>query len=190
MLGCEIWKALADLSNNTHFTLIWVPTHCLLEGNEEADTQAREASQTQQTGNSIDLSTAKAALKRRTRGKADDTYNACPHTKHHRAATGGRGMAEIGNLPRHLEVCIHQLRTGHTPICRSYLHRIGKAPSPMCGRCNVEEDVEHTLIDCPRWRRQRYKHLGPAPTLEVLHTRVKQVADYLRELGAVNRPPE
>ena len=52
---------------------------------------------------------------------------------------------------------IFQLRSKHVPLCQ-YLHRIGKADSPLCEMCgHKEETVHHFLFDCPAHDHARFK---------------------------------
>jgi hypothetical protein len=76
---------------------------------------------------------------------------------------------EHGEIGHHLT----QVLTGHGCFGR-YLHRIGKAESPNCWYCEeVEDDVEHTIFHCPRWRDVRgttYQTLGKHLTPDCLVT--------------------
>lgn len=55
----------------------------------------------------------------------------------------------------HLDFYSTQLMIGHG-VFASYLHRIGKADSPICGYCRMEEDTaEHTLTKCQEWAVER-----------------------------------
>lgn len=45
--------------------------------------------------------------------------------------------------------------TGHGCF-NVYLHKIGKATSPICAHCGEEFDTaDHTLLDCTEWSKQR-----------------------------------
>jgi len=60
-------------------------------------------------------------------------------------------------LSRQQASLLLQLRTGHVPL-NKHLHRIGKAPSPMCPECRVEEEsVLHFLLTCPTQTRRRLR---------------------------------
>ena len=57
--------------------------------------------------------------------------------------------------PRIYERAIHRLRLGHTTL-NGHLYRIGKSSTPHCPHCpDVVESVEHFLIDCPHYSRER-----------------------------------
>jgi hypothetical protein len=53
-------------------------------------------------------------------------------------------------LRRREAATLVQLRTDHFPLSK-HLHRIGTAPSPLCDRCNEDqqESVFHFLMRCP-----------------------------------------
>jgi len=57
----------------------------------------------------------------------------------------------------HGELSFHttQLLTGHGCLY-TYLYRIGKANTPICPFCDIEEDsAEHTIQKCPEWNAER-----------------------------------
>ncbi|KAG2043248.1 hypothetical protein BDR03DRAFT_851411, partial [Suillus americanus] len=48
-----------------------------------------------------------------------------------------------------------QLRTGHIPL-NKHLHKIARAPSPICPACEEKEKpVHHFLLSCPAYARHR-----------------------------------
>jgi len=51
--------------------------------------------------------------------------------------------------PRHKDVQIARLRLGHVQL-KKYLHKIGQVESPNCPLCNIEEDIHHFILQCPR----------------------------------------
>lgn len=59
----------------------------------------------------------------------------------------GRGWGE-------LDFWLTQLLTGHGGF-RAYLYRFRRAESPLCPECEVDEDAEHVIVDCPRFQGER-----------------------------------
>ncbi|KAG8928197.1 hypothetical protein FRC01_006320, partial [Tulasnella sp. 417] len=47
-----------------------------------------------------------------------------------------------------------QLRTGHIAL-NFYLHRFARHNTPLCPTCEEPETVEHFILDCARYRRER-----------------------------------
>ena len=171
-------------AGRTHITFQWVPGHCDLEGNEEADASAKGAILLCHRS-PIDLMTAEALISRNV------------HTSYRLSLTDPASVHVMdreppnprleSNLTKRERQIISQLRTGgSSPILRKYLHRIGKAESPTCLHCNEEDDsLEHALLQCPAMHMQRLHHLGIQPTLTILKTNPEAVIDFLRGTGRV-----
>ena len=43
-IGADIWNLLTGINSHREIILQWIPSHCGIEGNERADTLAKEAS--------------------------------------------------------------------------------------------------------------------------------------------------
>ena len=52
-----------------------------------------------------------------------------------------------------------QMRTGKIGL-KSYLKRIKASDTKMCS-CGGVENIQHVLLQCPKWNDLREKHLGP-----------------------------
>ena len=148
-----IWSCLRRLAGSTNITMAWVPGHCYLEGNEEADRLANEGRRMDQVQCLIDLTTAKSAIRRHVAGRAEKDYLDDPRSRFHISTTSGKQL-KIKSMPKEIplaiQTSIRQLRVGCVPICRSYLNSIGKADSPLCPHCGVEDYVSHLLLYCVR----------------------------------------
>ncbi|KAF8994478.1 hypothetical protein BDQ17DRAFT_1181584, partial [Cyathus striatus] len=146
-------------------TLCWVPGHWDIEGNEVADQEAKRAitqgshprkelphllRQTLPISNSAINSVHKKKIK----AAAESHWRSSPcHPRVSRnlpAKSSSFNSTLLLHLPRKLTSLITQLVTGHIAL-NKHLHRIGKVPSPMCGKCftNSPETVDHFLLRCP-----------------------------------------
>ena len=70
---------------------------------------------------------------------------------------------------RHQEVSLCRLRIGHTYATHRYL--LCGDERPVCTRCQSPITVAHVLLECPRYARQRTRHLSHLPisvTLKLL----------------------
>ena len=75
----------------------------------------------------------------------------------------------IVSRDRKMAVLLAQLRSGHCSGPAGYGSIIGSAASPICPRCDEEdEDLEHWLQRCPATATQRLRILGGLPPLGVL----------------------
>ena len=140
---------LSRLGSQTEVNVQWVPGHCGLRGNEDADYEARRGATLPQT-QSIDFSSARAAIARLCSKLEKKNYNDDPHSATHRACLANGIMRSQEMASREEEITLSQLRTGHSPRLAAYLHRIGKTESPNCPHCqNQEETLQHLVFDCP-----------------------------------------
>ena len=108
--------------------LQWVPSHCGVLGNEQADRMAKLGAQKEQPDNSVSFQEMKALIKTMFRApQTTDSYH---------------------ELPRREQVIIFRLRTQHTRL-RLHMHRCFRlVPSPKCQCGEADQTVEHVLQHC------------------------------------------
>ena len=64
---------------------------------------------------------------------------------------------KFGARTRRKDVVITRLRVGRCGL-NHYLHKIGKASSPLCTHCKVDETVEHFIMHCTKYA--IHKHIS------------------------------
>ena len=137
-------------STNGKISLLWIPAHCDLPGNEVADDLAKRATVLQQGETPVSYAIAKARIKRRKWSP-----------KHERAIEtyGERRQPRIdieSKWPRSVRSQYARLRTGHAKELRHYMYMIEKADDPTCTACGEDEEtIKHILCHCPAldWKR-------------------------------------
>ena len=182
--GNNIWRLINEICEKSIKIIFqWIPGHKGIEGNEEADKAAGDATNLPQEEVPINFETVKAYLKRCLRDewlarvqKQDLFYN---------KVTAARPKPIPKDIDRAKEVLIHQLRTGKTPLAAHCLAKYKNLPDSkgMCVEgCNVKETVEH-LLTCPIYAKQRNEVCGPSNILEPA-----KVLKFLRRIGRLAAP--
>lgn len=160
----------------------WIPGHCGIPGNEMADQLANSVSGGDCSGRPSDMtySSALALIRRKVKDPAPS----------HRLARQvyGCGRRRSG-LPRHVEVLLAQLRSGHCRKLRAYRAIVDPSCDPICPRCREPdgsgvgepETLEHWLQECPALNSARLRAFGTVcPNLSVLCSDPVAAASFAR----------
>lgn len=158
---------------NIHIRLRWIPGHMECEGNEAVDEEARKAAQGESssdkalparfrsrkvlpTSKSAVKQTYQARLKVRSKQSFAKSPRYAPFCRIDKSLPSDKYRKLISSLPRKHASILTQLRTGHVPL-NKHLHRIKCAESPICPKCEMEnETVAHFLLMCPALEKFRW----------------------------------
>lgn len=160
-------KALTQLGKNNKLTLVWIPGHSGMEGNEAADSLARAGAGMSFIGPEpalgISSSTAKTSISAWTESKILQYWQDLPGLVHSKAfityplKSRSKKLLEL-NRPN-LRTLIG-LYTGHCRL-NHHLHRIGLAENAECRLClEDDETAEHVFCACPAADRTRFLLFG------------------------------
>ena len=125
----NLTKALQQVATTRRAVLQWIPAHCGISGNVQADILAKEGARGEQHANNVSFSEKKTLIRALTmpRSRTDDYHL----------------------LSWKQQVILERLHTGHNRL-NSHMHRkLKQAPSPTCPCGQEEQTTEHVLERCP-----------------------------------------
>ena len=114
----DIWGALEKCALPSRiFDFVWVPGHCDISGNEEADAEARLGSGARQDDQPIDFPVARAAGRRHAEVTRRQRYLAAlGPDHHHRMATSGNALPAFRRTPAQERALRSSGSTGTLPV--------------------------------------------------------------------------
>ena len=159
-LVVRIRSLILELNQRRSVSLQWVKAHVGITGNEVADMVAKN-------GHTLDRSVllrvpcsdVLALLRSSFRsywelrwiGSLEETGRGSALAS---VRTGLSPVPWVSSHSRRVSVVLARFRMGHVGV-RFYLHRFGMADSPACLTCGVDDTIEHFLLSCARYRRER-----------------------------------
>ena len=141
-------------------TIMWIPAHVGIRGNEIADKAAKEAtSQTTPQRSQVPYSDCLHTIKQKIQSISEEKWKA-------QANTSGRNYFQHfyrkANTPwfhnkkisRHMAVWINRARAGHHSLASS-LAKAGLVQVASCECGHPRQDLDHILWSCPRYSGSR-----------------------------------
>lgn len=164
----ECHEALNRLAGINRVTLIWVPGHCGIKGNNVADELAKEGARKRFIGPEPIVGVSNKCLTLELK-----QWRTLEHQKEWRAVAGCRQAkaligenlnpkraADFRRLNRKEAKVITGLLTGHGDL-RYHRHKMGIVEDPKCRKCGEENETSaHILCRCPALVRERYQITG------------------------------
>ena len=151
----------------------WIPSHCGVFGNEEADRLSKQGSNKEQPEHPLTYFETKTIIKSTINREWKDEFKNNQHD-------------DIGKLNRAEQVIIFRLRTGHCQLL-SHLYRLKISHTNEC-TCGTDiQTVEHFLKNCPTYTNQRQEVWNePVELTEMLWgtaANLRRTASYVQQTG-------
>jgi hypothetical protein len=195
-LVAECLDALSALASLNEVTLIWVPGHCGILGNEEADKLARQASAKLLCVPEPDLGipkcSARDAIKNWTENQHYSTWRDLPGHRYGKLLIGRpckKRADDLLRLSRPQIKMVVAILTGHAPV-RRQLNIMGLFNGvSTCRFCRMEtETVQHITSCCEALARQRCNVFGRliAEPKYISTASVRDFCLFIRGTGLLN----
>lgn len=131
----DLARAINDLSATCNVTLQWIPAHCGITGNEEADHLAKLGAQSEQPDVQVSYKEKVTIIKALTKPRQDpDAYH---------------------SLNRPEQVIMVRLRSGHNRLNAHMYKKYRLVQSPKCPCGEEDQTAEHVLQRCKRHDQER-----------------------------------
>ena len=153
-----------------YVNLCWIPSHVGIEGNEQADKLAKEATILPCLPKKLPIEDYQTDIKRQVKNSWHNEWNAVPVTNKLRAIKDSVNpwQSSFQAKNRREETILTRLRIGHTNLTHGYLMSTPHDPIPMCNSCNVRISVKHILTECLDFAQQRSVHFKRNNLKEIL----------------------
>ena len=137
-------------THSIQVSLQWIPGHCNIKGNDEADRLAKLGAKCTQDKESATYGTAKQIIRQKKKEIwmkqwADSDKGRCIYML---SCLRLKNKDYINQVKRDVQVTIFRLRSQHIQL-NQHLNKIGIKPDAQCPLCRCpEESVAHHLFEC------------------------------------------
>lgn len=171
-------------------TLVFVPSHTGIPGNERADAAAREAASPENPDCSFVNIAIHSDVVSYARNQIKRLWQEKWTTSDSRLKNIKKSVSGLLSLPpnRWTQVKISRLRLGHSRLTHSFL--LSREDPPLCEHCHVRLTVEHIMSECQQYTAQREEcgvSLCLAESLGSDSHRLKATVEFLKATDLISK---
>lgn len=183
----QIQILLQDLQQD-QITIVWVPSHVGIQGNEIADLAARNShSNSIETPFVVPINDLKALAKQKHKIMCQMKWNNIVDNKLKEIKSNLCRWLPPLEMSRSEQVMINRLRIGHSHITHSFL--MSGDPPNECTNCNTRLTIKHILIDCSLYTQNRLSHNIKRTLPEILSNNtsdIRNLIDFIKSCNLTN----
>jgi ribonuclease HI len=169
-------EIITQKGNNEAVTLVWIPGHSGLEGNERADLLAKEGGTMSQEGLPCSHGSACAMLKLEAKRR-----NPMTHERSRRVYAFPIDYRREAALSKADQTLIKRMRTDHCPLLLNFKKKIDVTFEALCRVCETEEEsTDHVIWRCSGVRDQRRAIFNGSVPDNALSNNPEQALELLR----------
>jgi len=162
-------------------TLIWIPGHNGIRGNELDDEAAKAALSSTVSAMKCPASDFIPELTMHYREVWQDEWDGCSANKLH-SVKPHLGYCSVTHVSRRDAVILRTLRIGHTRVTHKYL--LSCDSQPLCEKCKCCLTVKHIPLECCSLKHVREKYFTCSSLKELFeNVDVTTIMDFIKEVN-------
>ena len=179
----RIFNLIRDFPSRVHISIVWIPAHVGISGNETVDKLAKAAlMRAVSIGKLLCWSDLKCQVNTYISSVWQESWDGEVRNKLHEVLPKLNESLSTDGTNRKNETVLCRLRIGHTWITHSYL--LKKEDQPFCHGCDSFFTVKHFLVECSDFHDTRIRFYNVTDMYRLFReVRPSKVLNFVKEIG-------